>query len=73
MKKPKFHGNHAIIQPGEIYTVDGADYLVITGKTEIINLGHNVLSTTEIVFLLENIITKEQVRMTRTELTSKFI
>ncbi|MFY0521416.1 hypothetical protein ACOMCU_26905 [Lysinibacillus sp. UGB7] len=72
MKKPKFHNGRPIIQPGEIYEIDGTDYKVITATSEIIDDNPNGLSMTELVYWLVNVETKERKYMKKSELVTKF-
>ncbi|MBG9479397.1 hypothetical protein [Lysinibacillus sphaericus] len=72
MKKPKFYNGRPIIQPGEVYEIDGIDYKVITGTSEIINDNQDVVGMTELVWWLENVETKERSYMRKSELESKF-
>lgn len=50
MKKPKFYNGRPIIQPGEIYEIDGVDYKVITATSEIIADNPDGLTMTELVY-----------------------
>ncbi|MFJ3390516.1 hypothetical protein [Lysinibacillus sp. NPDC086135] len=72
MKKPKFYNGRPIIQPGEIYEVDGIDYKVITATSEIIADNADGLTMTELVYWLDNVETKERSYMWKSELESKF-
>ncbi|MGE8037846.1 hypothetical protein [Lysinibacillus sp. NPDC093692] len=72
MKKPKFYNGRPIINPGEIYEIDGIDYKVITGTSEIISDNQDVIGMKEIVWWLDNIKTKERSYMRNSELVSKF-
>ncbi len=72
MKKPKFYNGRPIINPGEIYEIDGVDYKVITATSEIIDDSPNGLSMTELVYWLDNVETKERTYMRKSELVSKF-
>lgn len=72
MKKPKFYRGRPIIQPGEIYEIDGVDYKVITATSEIIADNPDGLTMTELVYWLDNVETKERKYMWKSELESKF-
>ena len=72
MKKPKFYNGRPIIQPGEIYEIDGIDYKVITATSEIIADNSDGLAMTELVYWLDNVETKERSYMRKSELVSKF-
>ena len=72
MKKPKFYNGRPIIQPGEIYEIDGIDYKVITATSEIIADNPDGLTMTELVYWLDNVETKERKYMWKSELVSKF-
>lgn len=72
MKKPKFYNGRPIISPGEIYEIDGVDYKVITGTSEIISDNQDVIGLKEIVWWLDNVETKERSYMRNSELVSKF-
>ncbi|MGY3186467.1 hypothetical protein [Lysinibacillus sp. TE18511] len=72
MKKPKFYNGRPIIQPGEIYEIDGIDYKVITATSEIIADNPDGLTMTELVYWLDNAETKERKYMRKSELVSKF-
>ena len=72
MKKPKFYNGRPIIQPGEIYEIDGVDYKVITATSEIIADNPDGLTMTELVYQLDNVETIERSYMWKFELESKF-
>lgn len=70
--KPKFYRGKAYITPGDIYEIDGKLYEVITGTSQVIGGNAGVLNMTEIVYWLDNFITKERRYFKEKELQSIF-
>lgn len=60
-----------IIQPGDIYEIDGVPYEVITATSEIIGEHKDELAMSELVFWLDNLETNERVYLTENELRGK--
>lgn len=60
-----------IIQPGDIYKIDGVPHQVITATSEIIGEHKDELAMSELVFWLDNLETNERVYLTENELWGK--
>lgn len=72
MKQPTFFKGRPIIQPGEVYEIDGVDFKVITATSKILEDGPLGLKMSHPVFHLENVETKEMVYIPEKELQGKF-
>jgi hypothetical protein len=71
-RQPKFFRGRPIIQPGEIYDIDGIAYKVITATSSILDDRPLTLKLSEPVFWLDNVETKERIYIGQKELQAKF-
>jgi hypothetical protein len=72
MNKPKFFRGNPIIQPGEIYVIEGTPYKVITATSRIVGENKDSLEMTELIYWIDNTETNERLFMVESELESKF-
>lgn len=71
MNKQTFLRGRPIIQPGEVYEINGSNYEVITATSDIVGVRPGAITLTGPVFWLRDIETDERVYMTEKELQEK--
>lgn len=70
--KPKYFRGRPIIQPGEVYEIDGIAYKVITAVAEMGGEKAGSIRMSRPVFVLENVATRERVYIGERALQAKF-